>query len=251
MVAVAPLSPAVPRPSLSVSPVPQAPRLRAEDYIPLVRRIAFGIVRGLPAHVEVADLVSTGMIGLLDAIAKYDPQRNANFEAYAELRVRGAIIDELRHVDWIPRSVRARTRSLTRASQALECELGRTPEADEVAARLNLSVDEVHEMRANAHAQTLVSLEKTVGPNGELQLGWAGMVEDNTLEGLCNQVRTAALVQAIDALPERSRLVISLYYYEDMKQKDIGAILGVCESRVCQLMRDAHSALAAAMAHTR
>lgn len=246
MVAVAPLT--APRRSLAPpAPTTTTTPHRAEDYLGLVRKIAYGIVRRLPSHVDVGDLISIGTLGLLDAIAKYDPRRNENFEAYAELRVRGAIMDGLRRLDWVPRSVRDKSRRLSRTRRALEGSLGRPAESTEVAAELSISVGELHRLESEAQTRTILSMEDLMGASGDQHIGPTTSADDDVLGQLCSQVRTVALAQAIDALSERARLVISLYYFEGLKQKEIGDILGVSESRVCQVMKQAHKALAEAL----
>lgn len=238
MVAVAPL--AAPT-TLRLVP---SPAHRAEDYVGLVRKVAFAMARRLPAHVDVDDLVGAGTTGLLDAIAKYDPRRNDNFEAYAELRIRGAIGDELRRLDWVPRSVRIKNRTLSAATRTLESELGRPAEETEVAAALQLSMKALHQLRDAATARTMTSLEDLVGTAGDAALGSA---DDDVLGQLCHRATTAALAQAIDQLGERDRTVLSLYYFEDVSQKEIGAILGVTESRICQILKRAIKTLGESM----
>ncbi len=246
MVAVAPVA-VVSTPPTTPLAVAQAPARRAEDYLGLVRKVAYGMVRRLPSHVDVADLMSSGTIGLLDAIAKFDTNRNENFEAYAELRIRGAIFDELRSLDWVPRSVRSKSRGLAKAIRALEVELGRAPAEEEIAETLGLEVCGLHALRDVAHAWTMHSIDDMMGANGEARLGAAGEADDDILRDLCQQSTTKALAEAIDQLPERLRLVVSLYYFEGLKQKEIGAILGVTESRVCQVQKQALVALAKAL----
>lgn len=249
MVAVAALTaPHAVAPVAPVLSLANPPARRADDYVSLVRKVAHGMVRRMPTHVDVADLISAGTIGLMDALAKYDPSRNDNFEAYAELRIRGAIFDELRHLDWVPRSVRTKSRSLNETTRALETELGRPAALEEIAAAMNLSIEALHELRDDATARGMSSLDDLMSTVGEAHLGAAVQDDEDTLGRLCQHETTVALARAVETLPERERQIIALYYLEGLKQKEIGALLGVTESRVCQLMKRAQKALAVAVA---
>jgi RNA polymerase sigma factor for flagellar operon FliA len=209
-----------------------APR-RAEDFVGLVKRVAYSMARRLPPRVDVRDLISSGTLGLLDAMAKYDPTQNDNFEAYAEIRIRGAILDELRGLDWVPRSVRQKSQTVDRATRELEGDLGRAPTDEEVAKSLRLSMSEYFDLMNHVRSVTLLSLDDLVGSSSGL--GVHEVSEDSPLESLCRRATATAIAGAIDQLPERERLVLSLYYLEALKLKDIGEILGVTESRVCQI----------------
>ncbi len=248
MVAVAQLAPTTTvrstRPALEL--VRSAKRtIRAEDHLAQVRRIAFVMSRRLPAHVDSADLVGAGTIGLMSAIEKFDPSKNENFEAYAELRIRGAIVDELRSLDWAPRSLRTKARKLATAAQAVQAELGRAPAAEEVAKKLDLSMSAYNALRDRSQAPVTNSIDDTLGTSMEPA---ADEGNGDILAQLCQQADTAALAQAIDQLPERTRTVLSLHYFEGMKLKQIGAMVGVSESRVCQILKQATTQLKAAIA---
>ena len=213
-----------------------APPRKPEEYVGLVKRVAYQMARRLPARVDVRDLIGSGTIGLLDAIAKYDPAQNDNFEAYAEIRIRGAILDELRGLDWVPRSVRQKSHMLERATRTLEGELGRTPTDDECAKALSLSIEGYFDLVNDVRSVTLLSLEDLINAGGGTSaLGAVEISEENALEQLCRRATASAVAAAIEKLPERERLVLSLYYLEGLKLKDIGEILGVTESRVCQI----------------
>lgn len=246
MVTALPLSPLRPSAAAPVrlSVVSDAPR-KASDYVELVKKVAYSMARRLPSRVDVRDLVSSGTLGLLDAIAKYDPTQNDNFEAYAEIRIRGAILDELRALDWVPRSVRQKSQALDSATRKLEGDLGRAPSDEELAHSMDLSIDAYHSMSNDARAVAVVSLEDVLG--GALP-GPTTEAEDSPLDQLCRRATAAALSRSLEQLAERDRLVLNLYYVESLKLKEIGEILGVTESRVCQLHGQAISRLKAKMA---
>jgi RNA polymerase sigma factor for flagellar operon FliA len=233
-------------PRLSVVPPPPTPvHTNAPDarrapgkpevYVGLVRKVAYSMARRLPSRVDVRDLISSGTLGLLDAIAKYDPAQNDNFEAYAEIRIRGAILDELRGLDWVPRSVRQKSHALEKKTRELEGNLGRAPSDEEVAGSLALSMDAYYEYVNDVRSVTMLSLEDILGAAGGGNLGPASVAEDDPLDHLCKRATANALTSALEQLPERDRLVLTLYYLEALKLKEIGDILGVTESRVCQI----------------
>jgi len=210
-------------------------------YSPLVKYVAGRVSVGLPSNVEQADLVSYGMFGLIDAIDKFDFERGIKFETYAISRIRGAIIDELRSYDWVPRSVRAKARMVERAYSTLENKLGRTPSDQEVAVELGVSDREFQTIFTQISFVGLVALDELIGLGGEkgdnLTLG-------DTLADTGGQDPTQAfeveelrhlLAEAINRLPEREKIVITLYYYEGLTLAEIGQVLGVTESRVCQM----------------
>ena len=210
-------------------------------YSPLVKYVAGRVSVGLPSNVEQADLVQYGMFGLIDAIDKFDTERGIKFETYAISRIRGAIIDELRSYDWVPRSVRAKARMVERAYSTLEHKLGRTPADAEVAEELGISDKEFQQIFAQISFVGLVALDELIGLGGEkgdnLTLG-------DTLADTGGQDPTAAfeveelrhlLAEAINRLPEREKIVITLYYYEGLTLAEIGQVLAVTESRVCQM----------------
>jgi RNA polymerase sigma factor for flagellar operon FliA len=200
-------------------------------YSPLVKYVAGRMSSGLPAHVEEADLISYGLIGLINAIERFDPEREIKFETYAITRIKGAIIDELRALDWVPRSVRARAREIERVHGKLEHRLHRTPTDEEMARELGITVEEFQESLMKISNSTVVALDEL----------WA--VSDSSgdqdapdpQELLDASELKDRLADAISALPEREKLVIALYYYENLTLREIGEVLGVTESRISQL----------------
>ncbi len=207
------------------------------EYYPLVKSVAYRLVGRFPANVEVDDLINVGTLGLIDAIERYTPERQDSFRAYAELRIRGAIIDELRQLDWVPRSVRRRGQQLEKAQRQLEANLGRTPTQAEVADHLGMSLDDYQQKVNRTAPVSVVSLED-LGVQEEnrrdiLQVLKGDAADPETLFEA--QEVTGKLALAIEQLPERDRTVISLYYYEDLTLKEVGNILGVTESRVSQI----------------
>ncbi len=217
----------------------------------IVKRIA---VR-LPSHIEAEDLHSVGVIGLLDAASKFDPERGNKFATYAEHRVKGAILDELRSMDWVSRGVREKSRKLERAYRKVEQTLGRAADSEEIANFLDIAADEFNALQRQASAVAMSSLDSpgSLGPRcprGNGDVGTLGEItEDHKAESqfaaLSRGRLAGRIAEAIKALPKRERLTVSLYYYEDLSLKEIGGILGVSESRVCQIHTKATAALRA------
>ncbi len=211
------------------------------EHAPLIRYIVNRIAVRLPSHIDLDDLHNTGVIGLMDAIEKYDPDKNCKFKTYAEFRIKGAILDQLRSLDWVPRSVRQKGRRLERAYGDVEQRLGRSANEDEVADSLGLQLDKFHELINQVRGISLVNLEELRGggQDGERSGSYADVVEDvnaeNPFATLKLQEMKQVVADTIATLPDKERLVISLYYYEDLNMKDIGNILGITESRVCQI----------------
>jgi RNA polymerase sigma factor FliA len=212
-------------------------------YSPLVKFIAGRMASGLPSHVDEGDLVSYGLLGLIGAIERFDLEREIKFETFAVARIKGAIIDELRSLDWVPRSVRARARDVERAHAALEAELGRSPSDEEMAEKLELSVEEFRDALlqiANSSVLALDDLWTFADPDGSGgQISVLDTIQDPNALDPESEAHTAELkdrlADAIESLPERERLVIALYYYENLTLREIGEVLGVTESRVSQL----------------
>jgi RNA polymerase sigma factor FliA len=210
------------------------------NYAPLVKYVAGRLGSGLPAHVEEADLVSYGLLGLIGAIQRFDPDRDIKFETFAMSRIRGAIIDELRALDWVPRSVRSRAREIERAIAELEAKLGRAPSDEEIAAKIGISPDELEDSLTDISRSSIAALDElwTVSDAGD-QVSLIDTIEDPTgarpAEVLDEAETKELLADAISRLPEREKLVITLYYYEELTLREIGEVLGVTESRVSQL----------------
>lgn len=209
-------------------------------YAPLVKYVAGRLSSGLPAHVEEADLISYGLKGLLAAIERFDLGREVKFETYAITRIRGEIIDELRKLDWVPRSVRARAREIERANTKLEARLQRAPTDEEVATELEISVEEFHESLLQISTSSIVALDElwSVSDSGD-QVSLLETLPDRGAPDpqavLDDGEMRAQIAEAIAALPEREQLVIALYYYENLTLREIGEVLNVTESRVSQL----------------
>ena len=207
-------------------------------YAPLVKYVAGRVGTGLPAHIDIADLVQSGIFGLVDAIEKFEPERGLKFETYAMQRIRGAILDELRSQDWVPRSIRGRARDVERALERLGNQLQRTPTDAELAAELQIKVGELRDLYAQFNLTSVVALDElTVGGAGTMSL--AEMLPDDTADDpvakLVDQDNRRQLAEAIAQLAERDRIVVTLYYFENLTLAEIGRVLGVTESRVCQL----------------
>ena len=209
-------------------------------YAPLVKYVAGRLGSGLPAHVDEGDLVSYGLLGLIGAIERYDPERDIKFETYAMARIKGAIIDELRALDWVPRSVRSRAREIERAITELEARLGRAPTDEEIAGKLGLSVEELEDSLTDISRSSIAALDELWSATGEGdQVSLLDTLEDTSgpkpAEALDETELREALADAIARLPEREKLVVTLYYYEELTLREIGEVLGVTESRVSQL----------------
>lgn len=207
-------------------------------YAPLVKYVAGRVGTGLPAHVEVADLIQSGIFGLVDAIEKFEPERGLKFETYAMQRIRGAILDDLRAQDWVPRSVRGRAREVERALERLGAKLRRTPTDAELADELGLSLHELREVYAQLQLTSVVALDELAAA-GRGSTPLADILEDqealDPVALLVDQDNRRQLAQAIAHLAERDRVVVTLYYFENLTLAEIGRVLGVTESRVCQL----------------
>jgi RNA polymerase sigma factor for flagellar operon FliA len=221
------------------------PRLREQlilHYSPLVKYVAGRVSVGLPANVEQADFVSSGIFGLIDAIEKFDPERAIKFETYAISRIRGAIIDELRALDWIPRSIRQKARAVERAYATLEVSLRRTPGDSEVAAEMGIQIEELHGIFSQLSLANVVALDELLhapGESGEARGSLVDTLVDNAADDPEQVAETREvrrlLARAINTLPDREKTVVSLYYYEGFTLAEIGNVLGVTESRVSQI----------------
>ncbi len=210
------------------------------EYSPMVKYVANRIARRLPPHIEVEDLISVGVMGLIDAIEKYDPARGAKFKTYAEFRVRGAILDELRSMDWVPRSIRQKASQIDAVIQKLQAKFGRPPEDEEVAKKLGVSLDQFFDTLNETRSMPVLSLDdlnivKETGGQQSLLDCLAGKVDaDPQVQFRLNELKEI-IAKAIDTLSEKERLVISLYYYKELTMSEIGVVLNVTESRVSQI----------------
>jgi len=210
-------------------------------YSPLVKFVAGRMSSGLPAHIEEADLISYGLLGLIGAIERFEPEREIKFETFAVARIKGSIIDELRSLDWVPRSVRAKAREIEAAHTKLERELGRTPTDEEVSSALELTMDEFQEALIQISNSSLVALDElwAVSDASGDQVSLLDTMRDPSAVDPARELGVSELkdrlAHAISRLPEREKLVVALYYYENLNLREIGEVLGVTESRVSQL----------------
>lgn len=224
---------------VSVSPVEDRNAMILR-YAPLIKYVAQRLAMRLPPHIHIEDLISAGVIGLMDAVAKFDPEKGVEFKTYAEFRIRGAMIDELRSMDWVPRSLRQKASQIERTIQQLEKRNGRSVEDEEIASAMGLSLEEYYRTLKELHGLSpidpeeiqrrspKVSIEEVVESLAESEEnGPFHQFHLNELKGL--------LSRAIDTLSERERIVLSLYYYEELTLKEIGEVLGLTESRICQI----------------
>ncbi|MGO1691747.1 MAG: RNA polymerase sigma factor FliA [Marinobacter sp.] len=211
----------------------KSPSELIETHAPLVKKIALHLLARLPASVQLDDLMQAGMIGLLEAAQRYSSTKGATFETYAGIRIRGAMVDEIRKGDWVPRSVHRNARRVARAIKAVEDRLGREAQDLEVAEELDMELSEYHSTLADTNSGRLFSLDE-LNESGELPIEEA-QTSDNPLDGLASDAFRSSLAAAIEQLPEREKLVLSLYYQEELNLKEIGAVLGVSESRVSQI----------------
>ena len=207
-------------------------------HLPLVRRVVQRLAARKPPHIETDDLVSWGIVGLLDAIAKYDSKKEASFSTYAQFRIRGAILDHLRSLDWVPRSVRQKASLIEKVSRQLEGTLGRPPLEEEIASELGVSLDAYQELLTKVGEMSLFSLEDLGFGGGEERFSFERAIEEgdaDPLGTLLTRERVAIVTEAIRRLPERERTVVTLYYHEELTMKEVGGVLGLTESRVSQL----------------
>ncbi|MEH6530317.1 RNA polymerase sigma factor FliA [Photobacterium frigidiphilum] len=212
----------------------ESPQAFIERYSSLVKRIAYHLMGRLPSSVQVEDLIQSGMIGLLEAQQNYDPTKGASFETFAGIRIRGAMLDDIRRGDWVPRSVYKNNRRITEAMAQLENKLGRDPTDTEIAEHLEMTLDQYHQALNDVNCGRLVGMDDlgvsedavTTEASREENLPFQGVVDDNFRQSLADAIKT---------LPEREALVLSLYYDEELNLKEIGVVVGVSESRICQI----------------
>jgi RNA polymerase sigma factor for flagellar operon FliA len=207
------------------------------ETLPLIKHIAHRVAARLPSNIELQDLINAGVLGLLDAIDKFEPERNVKFKTYAEVRIRGAILDSLRNLDWAPRSLRKKSRDLERTYADLNQKLGRPATDEEMSEAMGEDLDNFYALVDQLHGLTIGSFENL--SDGEDSDSYLNYYPDDGSNDpymkFASTELTRLLVDAIEELPEKERLVLSLYYYEEFTMKDIGALLGVNESRVSQL----------------
>jgi RNA polymerase sigma factor for flagellar operon FliA len=239
---------------------PARERLRLRDrliaqYAPLVKLVASRIIRKLPSQIELGDLINTGILGLIDAIDKFDPSRDIKFETYAEFRIRGAILDELRSLDWAPRSIRQRIHEMQRAIERLESKHRRPATDEEIAKEMNIPLDELHDLVGKANGVSLISFDD-LGYNassGQRRNAMEYFKEPHSenLISLLNLKDVRDLMaQAIEELPKNERFVVSMYYFDELTMKEIGLVLGITESRVSQIHNKAVIRLKARLRRT-
>ncbi|MCB1247625.1 MAG: FliA/WhiG family RNA polymerase sigma factor [Acidimicrobiia bacterium] len=208
-------------------------------YSPLVKFVAGRVGSGLPRNVDQSDLVSSGTLGLIDAVDKFEPERGFKFETYAVNRIKGAILDELRKLDWVPRSVRARTKEIQRTMADLEHKYQRTPSEDEVADAMDISTDTLRDHLGEIAKLGFVALDELLKPGEKESGSMSEMIADPSAtdpSGNFEREETRyALADSINRLPDRERLVLTLYYYEGLTLAEIGSVLNVTESRICQI----------------
>ncbi|MBF0256968.1 MAG: RNA polymerase sigma factor FliA [Gammaproteobacteria bacterium] len=217
------------------------------QHAPLVKRIAYHLLSRLPPNVLLEDLVQVGMLGLLEAFRNYDADQGASFETYAGIRIRGAMLDEIRRSDWTPRSVHRKSREVAEAIRKVENAKGRDAKDSEIAAELDISLDEYHQILQDSVGSRVLSIDEMedLGITAPKSLTEGG---SGPIDGLEREGFKRALVEAIANLPERERLVVSLYYDDELNLREIGEVLGVTESRVCQIHSQATSRLRAKLA---
>lgn len=208
-----------------------------ESYLPMIESVAKRISARLPANIQYNDLISSAVIGLMDAIKKYDPSRNNTFKTYSEFRVRGAILDALRAQDWTPRSIRDKAKKIDRITKELEQKLSRLPTDKEIAEGLNITLEEYHNMLNQTKEVNVISIDESSVFNTDDKSSMLKILEDNysSMHHISRKDIQKLIKTAIKELPERQRIVLSLYYYEEFNLRKIGNILKVTESRVSQL----------------
>lgn len=205
-------------------------------HLPLVRRVVQRLASRKPPHIDADDLMSWGIVGLLDAIDKYDPTKEVLFSTYAQFRIRGAVLDHLRSLDWIPRSVRQKAAAIDKATRELEATHGRAPAEEEIATHLGLTIGEYHELLSAVGEMALFSVDDFGAGGGEVRLASeTTSKDDDPARNLLHHERVRLLAEAIRRLPEREQSVISLYYQDDLTMKEVGQVLGLTESRVSQI----------------
>lgn len=209
-----------------------------KSYLPLVKKVVHRLSGRLPKDIDIKEMLNSGIIGLVDALEKYDPKHETNFSTYAQFRIRGAILDSFRSQDWLPRSLRYKSHKIEEAYQRVEQKLGRPATDNEVADELGVHVDELQKLLGEVGSVVMLSFEELGFGHGEERFQadeWLAAKTDDPLSNLLSGERVGLIARALDRLPEKERLVISLYFYEELNLKEIGEILGVTESRASQI----------------
>lgn len=238
--------------------LPSRPAARAKaetelvnKHLPLVKTVVGRIQMSLPPHVDPEDLHSAGLIGLLDAIRNYNPRLGSNFESYARVRIRGAVFDELRRMDWVPRSVHRKARKVQVAVQSLEQRKRRTPTPAEIAVEMKISLAELQQLLDEIRPATFVCLDAAINPENDDSSSQYEALPDpgqeNPLDGVARNETAEQLADLLDQLPPAQKKVLALYYYEDMRLREIADVFGLTESRICQIHSQAILALKAQM----
>lgn len=204
---------------------------RVVENLTLVKRIAYHLTGRLPSIVSVDDLIQAGMLGLIEASKHYDPTQGASFETYAGIRIRGSMLDEVRHIDWSPRSLHRKIRQLNEATRSIEHATGRDAKDSEIASKLDITLDEYYVIVRDSASARIFSLNQAEEDGQSI----VGKQEREPFDALQNEDFQASLVKSISELPEREQMVMSLYYNDEMNLKEIGLILDISESRVCQI----------------
>jgi RNA polymerase sigma factor for flagellar operon FliA len=214
------------------------PESLIREFVPIIKFIALRLAMRMPNGLNVEDLISVGTLGLLDAMGKFDPTRNIKFRTYAEFRIRGSMLDEIRAMDWVPRSIRKRIGKIQHAANEYTRRNCRPPTEAELAGELEMEPEKIDEILLQAKGTVLLSLEDISAQDDEPYSVLNGLVDQdrpNPLESLLNEDRRKILADSLERLPERQRLVLTLYHYEELTMKEIGAVLNVTESRICQI----------------
>ncbi|MCB0353328.1 MAG: FliA/WhiG family RNA polymerase sigma factor [Bdellovibrionales bacterium] len=209
-----------------------------KSYLPLVKKVVHRLSGRLPKDVDIKEMLNSGIIGLVDALEKYDPKHETNFSTYAQFRIRGAILDSFRSQDWLPRSLRFKSHKIESAYKRVEQRLGRAATEEEVAQELGVDVEEFQKLLGEVGSVVMLSFEELGFGHGEERFQadeWFAAKTTDPLNRLLSGEKVSLIARALDRLPEKERLVISLYFYEELNLKEIGEILGVTESRASQI----------------